>query len=196
MTVLCTVADYWRITADLSTSAPTVTAAIDDATSLVEDEIMRPLRSQSVTESLELWEDDQYAIGWVYPSVTPVTAVDANSEIYGISTSRIRITSFPVSPATQWPTGPRFATVTYTGGYDSTTCPPIIKRTIAKLAQALCAPTASGLPANATAARVGDVSVTLASPGDGIDSIIPGISSVLAPYKKRLSRTAHRAYLS
>lgn len=199
MTVLCTVQDYWTITGDLSTLAAEITAAIEDATDLVEDELGRRLRSQTVTETLELWPDAQFTLGACYPTVTPVTAVTTGGTVHPMTSSAIRVTAFPDLVAADWPATTRLLEVTYTGGYTSTTCPARIKRAVAKIAAAMVASGAGatgGIPSAATAGavRVGDVAFNIADPGagsgvGGVDYLVPGIAATLAPFRKRLART-------
>lgn len=194
---VASVQDYWAVTGDIVTPPNDILDAIDQATTLLEDELQRPLRSAERTETLELWPDYAFPFGWVYPSATPITAADpAIAVLHPSSTSRVRIQSLPASPISPFPTLPLYIPLTYTGGYTTTTCPPTLRRAIARLAKALTTPVTAGagLPANAVGpVRVGDVSFTLAPTGSDLDALVPGISITVRGFRKRVR--PNRVYL-
>ena len=71
---LLTVQEYRNFTQDLTTTASGVTARLEVATELVQEETRRILVETTLTETLELWADSRYSFGHAYPSITPITA--------------------------------------------------------------------------------------------------------------------------
>ena len=72
---LVTVQEYRNFTQDLSTVASEITARIEQATMLIEDELQRPLVEADVTETLAVTWDRVEWHAFVHPTRTPVTAV-------------------------------------------------------------------------------------------------------------------------
>jgi hypothetical protein len=186
--VLITVDEYRMFTGDLSSSGPTCSAHIEAAQALVEDDLSRLLESQSVSETLELWHDETFSLGWVYPTVTPVTTVTSGGALHASGNARIRVQSLPASTYDEsWPGMPLYVAVEYTGGYTGSTCPATLKRAIASLARASII---AGPAAVSGTKRVGDIAVTydgttIASP---LDQLVPGISLTLRGFRKRVDR--------
>lgn len=185
---LVSVIEYRNWTGDLTTASTTVTAIIAEATSLAEDDCQRLFESQAVTERLQLWPDQSYAYGWVYPTVTPVTAVSVGGSVDEAMRSRILVDSAP-SIVFNTPTlgRPVFVTVTYTGGYTASTCPARLKHAIARLAFAVRT-TPNGSMAVAGTIRVGDISIQRGAVGSGLDQLVPGIGLTLKAFRKRVRK--------
>ena len=67
---LVTVDRYRFITRDVCTDSDTVSARLEEAQALIEDEYRRPLEEAERTETVPIWPD-----GRVYPAAVPITAV-------------------------------------------------------------------------------------------------------------------------
>jgi hypothetical protein len=188
--MLVDVPTYQRITGDTTTASGTVTAALTDAQAAVEDALRRRgfLEWGTYTETLRIYNMEQtllFISGLAYPTATPITAVlsptvttFSGSEIRGISGTVIDLVTdlyneFPLQ------------TVTYQGGYTSSTAPYVILRAIALAARELVRePVQAGTGAQSV--RVGDLAVTYAgpqTPSAALDAILsdPG----LLAYKRR-----------
>lgn len=186
---LCSVADYRTFSGDtLDTSNTKIEAWLVLATGIVSGHIGRPLESAEVSETLRLYPD-RYSggwVGWVYPSTTPVTEVDASGVVDPVTRARIFITNPTVNTDLTWFGNHVYVDVTYTGGYDEDSCPALIKRAIALVARAIGTvnPDSPVVIAGSND-RVGDVvegnpSGSVSAP---IDSFVPGLSPTLAQYR-------------
>jgi len=167
---LVTFARYQAITGDIDTPEYLVSARIEYAVELLEDELARPLAAAERTE--ELWPTRD---GRLWPTATPIT----DSGGYFVDGLALHASLFPA--VFDFVGGTTAVTVTYTGGWVERTANPVadnrlptcIERDLAFAAMALADPTAgslSGLPAGVTAATVGDVSVTFGPGGAGAAS--------------------------
>jgi hypothetical protein len=162
---IVTLADYQRITHDLTTYQPTVDAALADAQLLVEEFLRRPLTLMSRTERMRLYSAENLDGGYdgaylCYPKATPVQTVDGGLTVLSA-----------VAVAGAFPDGGPFlegiigqgvqpyATISYTGGYTADTLPATLRREIVITARGGIIP-ATTVPPGATAVKVGDVSVT------------------------------------
>jgi hypothetical protein len=181
-----TVARYRVITGDTSTDTAEVSARIEDATIMVEEELDRPLELAERTETIRLASDPYGWTGWLaYPRSTPIMSVPADSA-YRIEDD---VTLSGVQPATTpfwtWSESYRpHATITWTGGYTSSTLPKKLEAAICDLAHALLTPAA--VPVGATSIRVGDVAVTYSGSSDsGLDVYVPGLWERIRRYRHR-----------
>ena len=184
--MLLTVQEYRNFTRDLSTVASEVTARIEVATELVQEETRRTLVETTLTETLELWADSRYSFGHVYPSITPVTAVTSGATLDPRFNTRVLVDSQPsIIVGVLGLNRPILIDVSYTGGYTTTTCPIGLKLAIARLAQAAFSGASS--ITGGTAVHVGDVSVTYnkAAVAGSLDQMVPGISATLRKYRRR-----------
>lgn len=164
---------YQAITGDTSSATASVETAIADAQGLLEDQLGRPLELDERTERLRVFPD-----GRVYPSATPLVSVPTGATISGASI-------IDGTPAGSFLRPADFAEVTYTGGFDpaeddrsSVTYVPVdLARAIAWAAKAILSPASFGdIPAGATSATVGDVSLSWGpggSPGTGVVGFSP-----------------------
>jgi hypothetical protein len=182
--MLASLSDFRTITR-LSTAQvddPTATTALADAQARVEESLRRPGMLEDdgsdVTENLRVYINDRSR---VYPTRTPVTSVSSPTQatvvqsgyaIEGVGiTSQLFITGVDViTDATFLSPYPYQGQVTYRGGYTQATCPSSIKRAICRIA-AIMAQAQSNVPVGALTTRVGDVSVSYATPQDPEASI-------------------------
>lgn len=166
---LVTFARYQSITGDTATPEYLVSARIEYAVELLEDELARPLASAERTETLWPTRD-----GRLWPSATPITD-PGDYQVDGLA-----LFSSPFPIAFGFVLGDS-VDVTYTGGWVERSAnptaanrlPTCIERDLAYAANALGDPAAgslSGLPVGVTQASVGDVSVTFGSGGAGAAS--------------------------
>lgn len=166
---LLTVARYQTITGDTTPSGSTISARIEDAVGLLEDELDRPLESDERTE--QLWPTRD---GRLWPKATPITAVDDDS--YQIDGYALE-SAGPFQAIPNAFTGLDAITVTYTGGFVERSAnptaanrlPACIERDLAFAVYRLLhpAPAATLIPAGATAATLGDASLSWGSGGAG-----------------------------
>lgn len=182
--MLVTITRYRNLTGDDMTDDAQVTARIEEAQALIEDEYDRPLESEERTETCRLHPDLR-----VYPRATPITdiatdGVTIEDSVTLLGATADEITGWPTFTSSTFPV----ATVTYTGGWTSGTVPAWLARAICDLAAACWGP--SGTPAGATSVRLGDAAVTYSRPTDGLDAIVPGITARLRRLRtgKRLQR--------
>lgn len=177
--MLITEAYYRSITGDSSTAASAVSANIEEAQSLIEDNLKRSLDLDTYTETLELWSTT------VYPTNTPLVST-ADGDIHP-QAAAIDVTD---TGNTSSFGGKSYTPITYYGGWTYLTLPSKLKVAIAKTARGLAlggSQRASGV----ILAQVGDVRVEYGSnSSDPLDLIAPGVSALIKPYRKRtLSRT-------
>jgi hypothetical protein len=175
---------YRDITGDRITDDAAVTARLEEAQDLIEDELGRLLESAERTETLTL--TFEHGSWRAYPQAFPITAVGAG-ETFTIEDD-VTLANVTIDDTAFWGTAvPVEGTVTYTGGYTTSTVPKALERGIAQLAHALCpALVGAGAPSGASSVHVGDVSVTFARPsGAGeIDALVPGLTARLRPYRR------------
>lgn len=173
--MLVSIARYRDITGDESSASGVVEGALVDAQALLEEELRRPLETDTRTERCRVFGEARGAT--VYPSATPITSVTSPSgaSVVGHAVLGGSAVSGPPYFLTD-PDG--FAEVTYVGGYDPNASagdddylPVTLQRAIAWAAKALVSPSDfAAVPAGATSASVGDVSLTWGpggSPGQG-----------------------------
>lgn len=151
-------ADYQRVTGDTTTAVPQVTAALDEALGLVQDEIGRTLVFGTYRETLLVYKN-----GCVYPTATPISTVVApNVDAVSIQGAAIYLGYWNPAPAVtygEFNAGvPPQSTVTYSGGFTADTLPAKLLRAICRVAFNSCHPAPLvGVPAGATSVHVGDV---------------------------------------
>lgn len=155
--MLVTVERYRIVTGDTTTAASAVSAAIEEATDLLSEDLGWQIEEDERTETLNVID------GRVYPSAVPITAVEAGQTIDGYSVTGAA------------PLGSDFltegfegdvhrATLTYTGGWTADTLPSSIRRAICWAARGILTPSAAeAVPDGATSVRLGDASVTYAT---------------------------------
>lgn len=184
MASLVTAARYRSVTLDTSSAEATVTAALERAEALVEEYLRRPLASTSRTETVRFAGD-----GRVYPAATPITAVTGG---YVIVVGGQAISGAPIDAAPSFPsfgetTYPATATITYTGGYDASSLPETIAEVISWAAhRRLHTGALTSVPAGATAAAVGDVSVSFGPRGASSSGrLTEDDEAALAPWRRR-----------
>lgn len=175
---------YRDITGDRTTDPAEVTARIEEATDLIEGELGgRVLRSDTYTETHPIeWF---CGTGYVYPYALPVLSVDPSVAYQVADTASIKYVAPDVVVGPSWgEVKNAVATVTYTGGYDETTCPPALAYAIANLANALACPVP--IPVGASGpVTVGDVSVNIDRSGNGVDAIAPGLTARISRFRRR-----------
>jgi hypothetical protein len=186
--MLITVEDYRAITQDTITPAATVSARIEEATDLLDEELGRKLRSSTYTETLEVWYEND-GRSYVYPTATPITAVPSNvgyspdyldTRLRNVTVDTLTVLDFTHSE-TVW------STVTYTGGYTQETCPRTLQRAIARLSNALINYNPR-VPVGATRVTVGDVTIENPKFTGAVDMLVPGLSIQTRKYKRRRVR--------
>lgn len=173
MTPLVTVERYRVITGDSSTAASAASAAIEDATALLSEDLGRPdaLDSRVRTETMTVGES-----GRTRPLAVPVTVADGytfdTAQLYGASPDSPLVVGFAGDR-------PRTVSVVYTGGFVERTAnpsaanrlPEYMERDLAWAAHALLRPGEASLaPAGATSVSLGDASVSYGPNGAGARS--------------------------
>ena len=178
--MLVTIDEYRQLTGDLTTAAAVASAAIDEAIELVEDATRRQLEAKVRTEVVMIWPDRR-----VYPKAIPIITAPAGVTLdpdgfamRDVSPDDVSFGGFVTHGA------PPQATITYTGGYTTTTLPAALRRIIVQLARAITRDP-SPIPAGAVSVRLGDASITYkdstgASP---VDLLVPGSSATLSRYR-------------
>jgi hypothetical protein len=202
-TQLLSLQDYRDITMDATSQNAEIDAALHRATRLIEDSIGRVLRRGTYTETLEVWYED--GIGYVYPLVTPIVSVPAGSTYevdYGERRLRDVVADSPISVS--WPiltpaasetsaiapfarSRPDYAMVTYTGGFVAATLPHTLQEAHAFIARALMKRNV-GSVIGAQEASVGDVRVKYPKLDSALDALVPGVTALIKPYKRRRVR--------
>ena len=196
---LVTFVRYQTITGDTSTPDYLVSARIEYAVELLEDELGRPLASAVRTETMWPTRD-----GRLWPKAIPVT--DAGD--YQVDGAALYASPFPQTFG--FIEGTTSVAVTYTGGWVERTANPVatnrlptcIERDLAFVAKALGAPGSGGLdglPAGVKQASVGDVSVTFdGEPGAPSEAGIAWSTETLGYRYRRVGgvddRPLHLAY--
>lgn len=185
---LVTVERYALITGDTVSSASQVSARIEDAVALLEEELGRPLASVERTE--DMWPTRD---GMLWPRATPVTVAPDDYTING----------YGLTGAGAWPSGVNWFTgpstpvsVTYTGGYVERTAnptatnrlPACIERDLAWAAYRLGHPATalSFVPAGASSVSLGDASISWGSggaPGAAADLLVGAWSRQTLAYR-------------
>lgn len=140
-------ARYRELTGDLSNYDAIVDRALVDAQETLETALRRPLESAARTETIEVFPD-----GYLYPLATPITVAPSGYALVGTT----RLGGPASSPVWGWPLSGT-VTLTYTGGWSSSTVPSAIERAICRTAQAQMTPNDR---AGVKAVTVGDLSVT------------------------------------
>lgn len=200
---LLSLQDYRDITMDVTSQNSELSAALARATSLIEDSLGRALRYGTYTETLEVWYED--GIGYVYPLVTPIISVTAGA-MYEVDYGERRLRGIVADApnGVTWPTltpnisetsaippftrsRPDYAAVTYTGGFTASTLPYTLREAHAFIARALMKRNA-GSVIGAQEASVGDVRVKYPKIDSALDALVPGVTALIKPYKRRRVR--------
>lgn len=169
MSLLVTVERYRVLTGDTSTAASAASAAIEDATSLLAEDLGRPeaLKSEQRTETMHVDSS-----GIVRPLAVPVTVAAGydfdTAALYGAAPDSTPFRGLESSEL------PATVAITYTGGWVERTANPSaanrlpvsLEADIAHAAYALCHPATPGaVPAGATSVSLGDASVSYGPSG-------------------------------
>lgn len=183
---LVTYARYVAITDDTTSPAASATAALVDAQDLLELELNRRGYLEDTgadfTERLRIFNDAR--LGYVvYPSGLPITD-EGDLTAHG---ALLAGAGPDASPAFGIVSGEQYATITYRGGYTSSTVPVEIERDIAWAAYSLLRPaSATSVPAGATSVRLGDAAVTYAAPRSAAEAGIRWSRAALRHRRRRL----------
>lgn len=169
--MLLTQARYIALTGDSTGRDPSeVSAAVEDATSLLADALGRPLEEAEYTERLRIYYADEFPGGRVFPSSTPITDPGDLELIGTTALAGAGPISAPWFDYTEAP----YASVTYTGGFVERSANPTatnrlpvcIERDLAAAVYAsFNVSVSSQIPAGATAVRLGDASVSFGGHG-------------------------------
>ncbi len=169
MSLLVTVERYRVLTGDTSTAASAASAAIEDATSLLAEDLGRPdaLDSRQRTETMHVDEGGQ-----LRPLAVPVTVCAGydfdTAALYGASPDSTPFRGIEASDL------PATVSVTYTGGWVERTANPSatnrlpvsLEYDLAHAAYHLChAGTPAAVPAGASSVSLGDASVSYGASG-------------------------------
>lgn len=185
---IVTVQDYRDLTGDSLTSDGTVSARLEVAVGLVNEGTQRFLQLDTYTEKLAMHA------GWlVYPSGVPLQSVVSPSAAqpmfggYALGGADATFWWDPVVGPIDWWLVDPFAEVTYVGGYTYATLPVGLRLIICDIAFALGSRSPVLTGAAVQSAGVSDVSVSYVSGGTGggaVDSILPGTSKRLGPFRR------------
>lgn len=170
MTTLLTEAQYRRFSFDKTNdwADPDLQAALDDALASVEEYTNRHFELKARTEALRIFYKTpgaaQYLGYFVVPTAPPIASVadPPNGFIYH-DTLIVGVSPPSIFGGGLFGLGDYadFATVTYTGGFTSSTLPPTVGRVLATLAYQRSAqnPLLARLPAQVVSVKQGDLQV-------------------------------------
>lgn len=190
MTVVTT-AQYRAITGDITTPDGDVTVALANAQEAIEDYLRRKLELGARTEICEV----AYPSGFVYPLVTPIISVSDPSDTQVIDGQYLDTAGddYPYPTGfSSWIRGTRAyngrtarTTITYIGGWDSTTLPYGLRSALVDYAYAKTVG-ATPFVAGATSVSLGDASVSFgtSAPDHQLDLLVPGLTARLKGYRK------------
>lgn len=184
--MICSQADYRRITGDYESYDGYVDTALVAAQSVFEQRTRRFFEEDDRTETLTVKRD-----GSVYPHALPITVVTSPASLT-IQGTALNGYAWWLDPTINWTGDWPYYTrdrrpqvvVTYTGGYADDEMPAEVKSAVAELAASYLTPTpASLVPAGATSVRVGDVQVQ----GDYLnpDAIPATVRAAIKKWKRR-----------
>lgn len=193
--MLVSISRYRDVTGDETSASAVVETALTDAQGLLEEELGRELEQGTRTERCRVFREGRGDA--MYPSVTPIISVTspAGSSIAGPAV----IGNGLVSSAPTFLTDPdEFGSLTYVGGYDANAADGDADRLPRQLERAICWAAyadlhvdALNVPAGATTASVGDVSVSF--PGGyspGASGEVTFSRAVVRRYRRRRDLTA------
>lgn len=197
--MLVSVSRYQAITGDTTTAASAVSALIEEATEILEEELRRPLDQAERTERMIPTRD-----GYLWPKATPIiTATGWTIDGHGLIGAAAF--NWPAGIGEGWPfTQAAGVEVTYTGGYVERWANPsapnrlplCIERDIATAAQLLGTPVDAGgigAPPGAKSVKVGDVAVTYGDDGaPGADFRAAQLASVWSRQTRRYTYRVER----
>ncbi len=192
--LLCTYADYQRLTRDKVTLQIDVDPLTLEAEQLIASKLQRAgISLASQTERLRIYYDPAATglfgpSGWVFPSATPVVDV-TNPTGTTVGSDGQYVMNVP--PDTD-PIGlfgspiqlDRFCTLTYDGGWTHTNVPHPIMAAIARVARNLQRPFTPG-EAGLTSVRQGDSSLTMGGVGLATEVIDPVTWRSIRGWRKR-----------
>jgi hypothetical protein len=158
---------YMAVTGDTTSSAEAFATAASSAQELLEDAVGRVglLEHGERTETLTLEAD-----GYLYPTAVPLVDADAGWRVKdnALHGGSLDLGTWVGLLGTEYPTD---VTVTYRGGYTTATLPEYAMRDLAAATHVLLHPAdltaTSAIPAGATSASVGDVSLGFGADGAG-----------------------------
>lgn len=154
---LVTIAKYRSVTGDETSATGTLQPALDDAEDLLEEFLRRPLHFDG-TERLRLYDEARGSVA--YPSAVPI--IDAAD--YTIAGHGLIGASPTGGPFDQ--SDPAYAEIAYEGGWTEATLPESIARDVSWAAYSLMRPgSGAAVPVGASAASVGDASVSFGAGG-------------------------------
>lgn len=180
-----TIAKYRVHTGDDTTPGTFVSGALVEAEELLEGELRRKLASESRTEAVRIAAD-----GSVYPPAYPITAAT------GLTIDGRRLVGATpdldtfVALIDSWADTVRRATVTWTGGFTAADgdapLPRVLEHALYDIARGLVESAPVPALVGASAASVGDVSVSWPVPTGGLDALAPGLTQRVGKYRNRL----------
>lgn len=161
--MLLTTSYYRDLTGDTASPDAAVASAASAAQDLLEADLARSgyLESEERSEVCLLYPD-----GTLYPTATPITAIDGgytvvDDTVYGAVPDVVEFTGL-IDTTRE----PKRATITYTGGYTTATCPEPVLQDLAWATYAILNGTSSktsaatSATAGASSVRLGDVAIT------------------------------------
>jgi hypothetical protein len=181
---LVTYLRYVELTQDTTSASVDVNTQLEIAQELVTDALGRTLESTEVTEDLRV-----YVNGTVYPTVTPVTVAPTDVTIKRNGYTLTGVASDYFDATTDLVNNYPEATITYTGGWTSSTVPVSVARCIASLAQALLVGnTTASLGSGASSIKVGNVSISYGDLASGATTLSRLVDAAIIPletYRRR-----------
>lgn len=193
--MLVTVSRYRDITGDDSSASADVEDGLVDAQALLEEELRRPLETDTRTERCRVFAEARGPA--MYPSATPVTSVSDPSGATIVGHAVLGGT-FAEAPPYFLTDPDAFSSITYVGGYDPAAVtgdadylPVTLQRAIAWAAKALIDPDSfAPVPAGATSASVGDVSLTWGPGGSPAQGEVRFSPRLVRRWRRRLELVA------
>lgn len=165
--MLVSVDRYRLITGDSASAASAVSAAVEEATDLLSEELGWSIESAQRTESLPVVD------GRLYPAAVPITVVPDGFTVDGYSVLGSGAGSLPVFLVERSERGGQRTSLTYTGGWTDETLPASLRRAICWAAYTMVRPgdVAELIRfAGASSVSLGDASVdyTVSGPTKGV----------------------------
>lgn len=174
-----TVAGYRLRTGDEDSAASSVSAALLEGESLLEEHLRRQLPLEERTGTFLIYPD-----GYVYPDAYPVVSAAGHTLDGSRAVGGATPDGGPFVGVWEPSTAAR-ATVTWVGGFTAATFPVTLQQAIYDLARSDLSDLPSA-PAG-TSASVGDVSIsgTVGDASAAIDAAVPGLASRVSRYVNR-----------
>lgn len=174
-------------------------ALLDAAEDLIEEQLRRKLASATHTQTLPVRFLARHGRYGCFPQHTPVTSVTTPATAQNIDGTVVLLPAGESWLGSEVVNGwdvdddypaSHFVSLTYVGGYTAQTLPVTLALAICKLAAAMEDTGEGGIPAGAKSVTLEGASVVFDTAVSYADSLAPGLSQALRPYRYRGSVAA------